>query len=70
MTVHLRTRVEISCWNLIIPMMTKLRYIRSAPKSRAAQLLSPKQAAIQIFVWSATGLFIGFGISAVSIMLW
>ncbi len=63
MTVHIRTRVELTCWNLIIPAMTKLRYIRSTTKSQSTHVVSRKQAIKQVFTWAAAGLVTGFGLS-------
>jgi hypothetical protein len=70
MTVDLRTRVELSCWNIIIPMMMKLRNIRSQAQPTPKSPLSCRQFVMQVLVWSAIGLLVGFGISSIHAFLW
>jgi hypothetical protein len=69
MTVDLRTRVELSCWNLIIPMMTKLRRIRSSAPAQQTTPMNYKQFTGKALIWSAAGLAIGFGIGAIRALL-
>lgn len=69
MTVNLRTRVELTCWDLIIPMMTRLRDIRKSSTQNRTKQLTIKQFITQIFIWSATGLTIGFGLSYLYVLL-
>ncbi len=69
MTVDLRTRVELSCWNLIIPAMIKLRRIQSSARPPQSTPLTRKQTAVQVLVWSTAGLGIGFGIGALHALL-
>jgi hypothetical protein len=63
MTVNIRTRAEITCWNLIIPMMTKLRHIRTATQPKQIKPLTGFRFLMQVVAWSAVGLLIGFGLS-------
>jgi hypothetical protein len=70
MTVDLRTRVELTCWNLIIPMMTKLRSIRSTVQPKQSSPLTCRQFITQVLAWSAAGLLIGFGLSSIRALLW
>jgi hypothetical protein len=65
MTADLKTRVELTCWNIIIPMMTKLRYIRSTAQPKQTSPLTCRLFITQVIIWSAAGLLIGFGISAI-----
>ena len=70
MTVHLRTRVELTCWNLIIPAMTKLRYIRSTPQAEPARVLTKTQFMVQVLIASVAGLVIGLVISVIQAKVW
>jgi len=70
MTGNLRTRVELTCWNLIIPMMTKLRSIRSTAQPKQTTPLTFRQFIMRVIVWSAAGLLIGFGLSSIRALLW
>lgn len=65
MAVDFRTRVELTCWDLIIPTMTKLRCIRTAPRPNHICPLTLKKFVTQVFIWSAAGLFIGIAISSI-----
>jgi hypothetical protein len=69
MSIDLRTRVEISCWNLIIPMMTKLRNVRAAAQPKQTTPVTYRQFITQVLIWSAAGLLIGFGISSIHVFL-
>jgi hypothetical protein len=70
MPIDLRTRVELTCWNLIIPMMTKLRSIRSTTQPKELKPFTGKQFVIQVLVWCAAGLLIGFGLSSIRALIW
>ena len=63
MTINFRTRVELTCWDIIIPMMSRLRDIRTNSKPKHANPITYKQFMTQVLVWSTVGLFIGVGIS-------
>jgi hypothetical protein len=70
MTVDFRTRVELTCWNLVIPMMMKLRSIRSTAQPKQTSTLTCRQFVVRVLIWSAAGLLIGFGLSSIHTLVW
>ena len=61
MTIKLRTRVELTCWDLIIPAMTRLRKIQSIAQPRFTGPLTLEKFAAQVLATIASGLLIGLG---------
>jgi hypothetical protein len=65
MTVNFRTRVELTCWDLVIPMMTKLRHVRTVSHLRFNVPISFKKFITQLVLYATIGMLIGIGISAI-----
>lgn len=70
MTANFRTRVELTCWDIVIPVLTKLRTIRATAEPKHAHPLTGKQYVAQVIIWSAVGLLIGFGLSYIHALHW
>lgn len=69
MNSDFRTRIELTCWNLIIPMMTKVQRIQIKHQPVRMKPLTLKNFIYQVLLWSAAGLLVGFSISTIRAFL-
>lgn len=69
MNTDFRTRIELTCWNLIIPMMTKVQRIQISHQPIQMKPLTLINFVLQILLWSAAGLLVGFGMSSICTFL-